>query len=101
MSRHKGSATHYRGLQGAARTLLRKGGRFDDAPTALHKADIDRRRGHWRGSMLLALGETLAAAGRQDEALATYRAALADDSVEAGHRKTAEEAIKAIEGRER
>ena len=47
--------------------------------------------------MLLALGETLATAGRQDEALAAYRAAIADDSVEAGHRRTAEERIKALE----
>jgi tetratricopeptide (TPR) repeat protein len=92
-----GSADQFNGVQSLARILTRRG-QFDDALAALRKVDIDKLRGHWRGSMLLALGETFLAAGRNAEALAAYRAALADDSVEPGHRKTAEAAIRAIEG---
>jgi len=94
-SKSIGSADQFRGVQGAARILTRRG-RCDDALATLRKADIDNLRGHWRGSMLLALGETLAAAGRKDEALTAYRELLADDTVIPQHRKTAEEAIQAI-----
>ena len=95
-----GAANEFRSLQGAARILMRRG-KFDEALATLSRANIEKLEGFWRHAMLLSLGETLAAAGRKDEALAAYRAALADDSVEAGHRTTAEEAIKAIERRER
>jgi tetratricopeptide (TPR) repeat protein len=95
-SKNNGSAEYFSGVQGAARILTR-GGKFDDALATLRRVDIDNLRGYWRGSMLLALGETLGAAGRKDEAIAAYRAAIADDSVEAGHRRTAEERIKAFE----
>ena len=46
--------------------------------------------------MLVALGETLTAAGRNDEALAAYREVLTDDNVSAADRKAAQEAIKTI-----
>jgi len=85
---HRGNAVFYRGLQAAAR-LLRKRGRFDEALEVLHQAEVERLRGYWRGSMLLAVGDTLAAAGRKDEALAAYRSVLADESAPAFQRKTA------------
>jgi len=91
-TRNTGSAEYYYGVQGAARVLTRRG-KFDEALEVLNVVDADRLRGYWRGSMLLALGETLAAAGQPDKALAIYRALLADESVEASHRKAAEWAI--------
>jgi hypothetical protein len=57
---------------------------------------IDGLHGFWRGSMLLALGETLKAAGRKDEAAAAYRQLLADETVLPNHRKEAEDAIHAF-----
>ena len=95
-----GAANELRSLQGAARILMRRG-KFDEALATLNRANIEKLKGFWRHAILLSLGETLAAAGRKDEALAAYRAALADDSVKTGHRTTAEGAIKAIERRER
>ena len=64
-----------------------------------HTDKVDNIRGYWRGSMLCALGETLVAAGRKDEALAAYRSVLADDSVEQVHRKNAETAVQSLEGK--
>jgi len=87
-----GAADEFRALLGMARILTRRG-ECDEALATIHLADVDKLRGYWRGSMLLALGETLAAAGRKDKALATYRAIVADHTVEAGHRKTAGDAI--------
>ena len=48
--------------------------------------------------MLLARGETLATAGRNDEALAAYRQVLATDDAIPGQRSAAEEAIKRLGG---
>lgn len=98
-TRTLGAADEFRAVQGMARVFTRRGD-FDEALAALQLAAMDKLRGYWRGSMLLALGETLAAAGRKDEALATYGALLADDSVEASHRKAAGEAIKTLAPRE-
>ena len=95
-SKNNGSATYYRGVQGAAR-ILRTSGKFDDALATLRKVDVAQLRGYWHGSILVALGETLTAAGRKGEALAAYREVLTDNSVSAADRKAAEEAIKAIE----
>jgi tetratricopeptide (TPR) repeat protein len=91
-----GAANEFSALQGMARILTRRG-KFDEALATLHLADIDKLQGHWRGSMLLALGETLAAAGQKDKALVTYRALLGDDSVEPSHQRAAEEAIETLE----
>ena len=91
-----GGSDEFSAVQGAARILTRSG-KVDDAIAVLHKVEIEKLRGHWRGSMLLALGETLSAAGRKEEAIAAYRAALADPTIEARHRQTAEQRIKATE----
>jgi len=97
-TRNTGSADFYCGVQGAARILTRRR-HYDEALKVLNLADIDNLRGYWRGSMLLALGETLASAGQKDQALATYRVLVADESVEASHRKAAEEKIKTLKGK--
>ena len=76
-----------------ARILTRRG-KFDDALATLRLVDIDKLRGHWRGSMLLALADTLTAAGRAPEAAQAYRAILADTTTEANHRKTAEKRLR-------
>jgi tetratricopeptide (TPR) repeat protein len=93
--RNTGSATYFRGVEGAAR-MLRKAGKHDDALAVLQIVDLGKLRGYWRGSMQLALGETLNAAGRRAEALAAYRQLLADDSVIPQHRQAAEAVVRAI-----
>ena len=90
-----GAADEFRSVQNAARILTRQD-QFDEALATLHRANIENLSGFWCHSMLLALGDTLAAAGRKDEAVATYRALLSDDTVLASHRKAAERAIEAM-----
>jgi hypothetical protein len=85
-----------------ARIADRPATRFRDDGQALEvldRVDVDKLSGSWRASMLLARGRghTLDAAGRTDKALATYRALLADESIQPNYRKAAEEAIKALE----
>ncbi len=98
-SRNTGSATYYRGIQCAAR-MLRKKGESEKALATLRKVDIAELRGYWHGSMLLALGETLKAAGRNDNALTAYQDILADDTVIPQHREAAQEAIQSMKARE-
>jgi tetratricopeptide (TPR) repeat protein len=100
LKRNTGSAEYFRGVQGAAR-ILTKRGQFEEAMTALHLVGTDELQGYWRGSMLLALGETLAAAGRKDEALAAYREVLSDDTVIPQHRDAAQEAIQGMSKQKR
>jgi tetratricopeptide (TPR) repeat protein len=95
-TKNNGSADYFSGVQGAARILTRRG-KFDEAIAILRRVDVGRLRGYWRGSMLLAHGETLDAAGRTDEAIAALRAVISDDSTQAHHRQTARERIDAIE----
>ncbi len=99
VSRNTGSATYYRGIQRAAR-MLGKAGETGKALATLRKVDIAKLRGYWHGSMLLALGETLKNAERNDEAMAAYQEVLADDTVIPQHRKTAQEAIEAMKAPE-
>ncbi len=91
-----GSAREFSAVQHLAR-LLTRSGRHDDALATLRKVDIENLRGYWRGSMLLAVGAAQHSAGRREDALATYRALLADDTIEPGHRKAAEAALTTIE----
>ena len=94
-----GAADEFRSVQNAARILTRRG-EFDDALATLHRARIANQRGFWRHALLLSLGDTLAAAGRNDEALEVYRDVLKDDAVSAGHRKRADSAVKKLEARQ-
>ncbi len=95
--RHTGSATYYRGVQGAARVLVASG-RPEEALATLRQVDCSRLRGYWHGSMHLALGVALSAAGREQEALDAYRELLSSEDVSAADRKAAEEAIRALGG---
>jgi tetratricopeptide (TPR) repeat protein len=94
-TRNTGSAEYYYGVQGAARILTRRG-EFDEALGILNLVDIEKLSGSWRGSMLLARGQTLAAAGRKDEALEAYRAVLADEAALKAHQEAATEAIRGM-----
>jgi tetratricopeptide (TPR) repeat protein len=95
-TRNTGSAEYFYGVQGAARILTRRG-KFDEALEVLDLVDVDKLSGSWRGSMLLARGQTLAAAGRKDEALEAYRRVLADESALKTHQEAAGEAAKELE----
>jgi hypothetical protein len=77
-----------------------KRGQFDEALATLGRVEMDKLRGFWHDSMLLARGDTLRAADRKAEALAAYKSILAEDSGDPRLRKVAEEKIKALEGRQ-
>jgi hypothetical protein len=76
-------------LEASARILTRQG-KFDEALALFQKADLEKL-GTWRGTLLLAKGETLQAAGRKDEASALFRAIAADETVSERQRKAARE----------
>ena len=90
-----GSADYFSALQGAARILTRRR-EFEEALNILNQVNVKDLRGYWRGSMLLARGSTLSAAGRNKEALQTYRAMQEDHHVETRHRSEAKSRIKAL-----
>jgi tetratricopeptide (TPR) repeat protein len=91
-----GSAEYFSGLQGAARILTRRG-EYDEALKVLNLVDVEKLGGSWTGSMLLARGRTLKAAGRKAEALKAYRAILSSKGALAAHRRAAEKAIESID----
>ncbi|MGC9319072.1 MAG: hypothetical protein ACP5KN_13650, partial [Armatimonadota bacterium] len=92
-----GAANEFRSVQNAAGILARRG-EFDEALATLQRANIEGLTGYWRYAMLLSLGQTLAAAGRTDEALAAYREVLQAEDASSHHRQAAEEAVHALEG---
>ena len=79
-------------MQGIARIQTRRG-KFDEALTVLRKVEIDKLSGYWRGSMLLAVGDTLRAAGRKDDAATIYKSVIADETTDLRLRKIAEESL--------
>ncbi len=87
-----GSADQFYAVQGIACIQTRRG-KFDEALAALHKVEIDKLSGYWRGSMRLAVGDTLRAAGRKDEAAATYKSIIADEMTDPRLRKVAEDSL--------
>lgn len=93
MTRHTGSATYYRGVQGAAR-ILHKQGKLDEAVDTLHIVDLASLHGYWRGAIFRQLGDTLRKAGRHDKALTAYAEVLENPKSSAGDRRAAEEAIR-------
>ncbi len=90
-----GGAEEFRSVQGAA-AILTKLGKFDEALATFGVVEFDNQTGFWRNAMLLSRGDTLAAAGRKDEALADCKAVLTDKSAEAAHRRKAEELTQAL-----
>lgn len=97
-AKHLGSADQFHAVQAAARIQTRRG-QFDDALATLGKVEIDKLGGFWRDSMLLARGDTLRAAGRNDEALKAYQSILAGDAGDRRLRGVAEERIQSLRAR--
>jgi tetratricopeptide (TPR) repeat protein len=87
-----GASEQFSAVQGIAR-ILAKRGQFDEALATLRRVELDKIGSYWRGSMLLVMGDTLLAAGRKEEALATYKSVRDDDAADANHRKTAGQRI--------
>ena len=88
-----GGADQFSAVQAAARVLTRQG-KFDEAIATLHRIDTEKLRGTWRHSTLIALGDTLRAAGKKTEAIAAYQKVLTDTDAEPRHRQAAEAALK-------
>ncbi|MFK5924920.1 MAG: DUF4838 domain-containing protein [Verrucomicrobiota bacterium] len=93
-----GYSEYLGGVQAAAR-ILRDQKKYDESLIALRHVDESKLRGSWKASMLYATGETLAAAGRKDEALKAFRAVIADKAANKPHHKKAQEAIKSLQGK--
>ncbi len=91
-----GSAEYFTGLQGAARLLTRRGD-YDEALKVLNLIESGKLGGSWRGSMRLARGQTLEAAGRKADALKSYRDLVTDESALESHRRAARKAAAALE----
>ncbi|MEO6786572.1 MAG: hypothetical protein ABI318_10605, partial [Chthoniobacteraceae bacterium] len=87
-----GSADEFGALQSAARILTRQG-KYDDALATLRRADIANMKGLWRGSLLLSVGDVQLAAGRKDEARATYKTVADDPAMEPRILKLAKEKL--------
>lgn len=89
------AADQFYAVQGAA-SILNQRGQFDEALTILRKVDVAKVGDFWRGSLLLTLGGTQQAAGRNSDALATYQKILADERLNANHRQSAREAVQKL-----
>ena len=90
-----GAADEFRSVQNAARILTRRG-QFDEALSTLQRAKIEELTGVWHHSMLLALGDTLLAAGQKDEAIRIFRRVLADESAVEWCRREAGQRIESL-----
>jgi len=90
-----GGADEFRSVEKAAGILARQG-KFDEALATFNAVNFERVTGFWRNAMLLARGDTLAAAGMKSKALDDYNSVLADKKAHTAHRKTAEEQIQTL-----
>jgi hypothetical protein len=88
-AKHIGAAEQYDAVLGIARVLTKRG-QFNDALATLRRVPLEQAAGVWRGTLLLAQGDTLQAASRPAEARAVYESVLADKSIDERLRKTAE-----------
>ncbi len=75
--------------------MLTRKGQFDEALATIDRIQVETQKGVWRHSTLLALGDTLSAAGKKDDALKAYRSVVDDETASKAHR---EAAAKALEG---
>ena len=90
-----GGADYFSALQGAAR-LLTKQKKFDEALKILDRVDAKTLGGSWSANMLLSRAETLAAAGRKEEAVKTYQAVLRNKSASKAFKAKAEATIQKL-----
>lgn len=72
--------------------------KYTEAVDELNRIDMDQVEApFWRGAMLRAFGHALAGAGRKDEAVAKYKAALEVKDLPEGIRKQYEKELKALQ----
>ncbi len=91
-----GSADQFQMLINLAR-LLSSEREFEAALKTLHRADIDKLGGYWRGAMLLAIAETQQAAGQTAEAKTTLQKLSTDAASDERHRQQAAARLKALQ----
>ena len=91
-----GGADYFSALQGAARLLTRQK-KFNEALKILARVEAEKLGGSWSANMLLSRAETLAAAGRNDEAVKTFQAVLKNKSASKAFKTKAEAAIQRIQ----
>ena len=80
----------------SAADVLRRQGRHDEAFDVLKRADLDGLRGYWRGAMLHAYGQTLAAQGKTSEAIAKLRDALEREDVPPAQKDACRQTMREI-----
>ncbi len=93
-----GGADYFAGIQGAARLLARQG-QFDKALEMLDRVDAEKLGGTWSATMLFQRAETLAAAGRREEALKACRALLKNKAAGRALREKAEAFLQKHNGK--
>lgn len=90
-----GSATEFRAVLQLAQ-LHTQQGNFEQALAALGRVNIDKLQGTWFDTLQLQRGDTLAAAGRQDEALAAYKSVAENQGSPQRSRDAAQQRITAL-----
>lgn len=71
----------------SAAAVQRAQGKPDDALSTLSKIDTSKVSGYWRGAVLAAMGDTLAAQGKKADAAARFTEAAAVQGIPEGSRK--------------
>ncbi|WP_198000791.1 DUF4838 domain-containing protein [Gimesia fumaroli] len=74
-----GASEQFQSIEGAVRILTRQG-KYEAALVALDRANIEKLKGVWHDTMLLAKARTLAAAGKKADASKLYQQILVDES---------------------
>ncbi len=90
-----GAADEFRSLERAAAILTRQG-HFATALGLYNVIDFEKQKGFWLHEMLVSKGNTLAAAGRADEAKKLYHRVISSKSASNSQRTVAEKAIKQL-----
>ena len=93
--RSLGGATEFRAVQRLAE-LHTQQRNFDQALAALARVNLDKLQGYWFDALQLQRGDTLAAAGRTDEALAAYKAVAESKDSPQRARDTAQQRIESL-----
>jgi hypothetical protein len=91
-AKYIGAAEQYDAVLGIGR-ILTKRRQFDDALATLRRVPLEQAAGVWRGTLLLAQGDTLQAAARAAEARAVYESVIADASIDERLRKAARDKL--------
>lgn len=90
-----GGADEFRSVERAAAILVRLK-RPGEALAVFNAVNFESVAGYWRTAMLIARGETLAAAGRTEAAVADFQSVLADKTAQEVHRTKAQEHIESL-----